>query len=239
MVKLLVALAVAAAVALVLIGVIVSTRGTAAGRARSLQRAGLGLAALFTLVGVPWIAAGALSSGGWAAAIRIASFLVPLVVLSVISWYRVAWAIGLLPALTAAAVAAGIWYAIDPEAWRAFENSNGAIRVVGSFVLVAPIALLGWRRPLLAGVLLLVLGVAPLSLAAIGTFDGLASLVTVSLPAVLIGVLYSIGAAVAGGSGPQCRCGRVGMVRDQERPIAAGGGGDPASARGTAGEPAR
>ncbi len=197
MLKFALALAVLGALALITVVTILSARRAPADRARFLQWAGLGLAGLFTLVGAPWIAAGAVGdAGGWAAAGRIAAWLVPPVVLLAIVWYRAAWATALLGALAAAAVGASAWYAVDPDAWRAFEDRNGAIRVIGSFALVAPIALLGWRRPRPAGVLLVVLGLVPLALSAIGTFDGLASLVAVSVVPVIIGVLYLLADAV-------------------------------------------
>jgi hypothetical protein len=191
--KFLVALAIAGAVVLVL----ARLRSTA-DRARFLRRAGLVLMAMFTVVGAVWIAAEAFADpGGWRAAGLVAMWLVPLVVLLAISWYRVTWATVLLGALTAGVVGLSVWFAVDPEAWRAFESNNGPVRAISSFVLAAPIALLGWRRPLPAGVLLVVLGVVPVALSAAGTFSGLGSLAVVSLPPVLTGILYLLAETVA------------------------------------------
>jgi hypothetical protein len=89
------------------------------------------------------------------------------------------------------------WFAADPEAWRVFENNYGPVRAMSSFVLAAPLALLGWRKPLPAGMLLVALGVAPVMLVAAGTFWGLGSLAVVSLPAVLTGILYLLAEAIA------------------------------------------
>jgi hypothetical protein len=118
----------------------------------------------------------------------------------VISWYRVAWATVLLSVLTAGLVDVSIWFAADREAWRAFENNNGPVRAIAAFVLAAPIALLGWRRSLPAGVMLLVLGSG--SGHAVGGRDPkwYRSLAGVSIMPVLTGAFYLLAAAIAGGA---------------------------------------
>lgn len=169
-----------------------------AGRARFLQRAGLLLTGVFTFLGAAWIVGEAFTDpGGWQAVGLVALWLVPLAVLLAISWYRVALATVLLGALTAGMVGVSVWFAADPEAWRAFENNNGPVRAIGSFVLAAPIALLGWRRPLPAGVLLVVLGVVPVALSTVGTFRGIGSLAVVSFPPALTGILYLLAGVIA------------------------------------------
>jgi hypothetical protein len=174
---------------------------TTANRARFLRQAGLVLMAMFTLVGVAWIAGEVFSDpGGWRAGGLVAMWFVPLAILLVISWYRVAWATVLLSVLTAGLVGVSIWFAADPEAWRAFENNNGPVRAIAAFVLAAPIALLGWRRPLPAGVMLLVLGLVPVTLSAAGTPSGIGSLAAVSIMPVLTGTLYLLAAAIARGA---------------------------------------
>jgi hypothetical protein len=191
--KLLAGIAAAAAVLLIL-----AWLRTAADRALFLRRAGLVLMAVFTVVGAAWIAAEASAdSGGWQAAGLVATWLVPLAVLLAVSWYRTDFAVVLLSALTAVAVGIGIWFAVDPEPWRAFEHDNGPVRAVVTFVLAAPIALLGWTRPRSAGELLLVLGVVPVVLAAAGTLSGLGSLIAVSVPPTLTGTLYLLADTLA------------------------------------------
>lgn len=82
-------------VAVLTVGVlvlVVARLRTTANRARFLQQAGLVLMAIFTLVGVAWIAAEMFSDpGGWRAGGLVAMWFVPLAILLVISWYRVAW----------------------------------------------------------------------------------------------------------------------------------------------------
>lgn len=191
--KLFVGLAVAAAVLLVL-----AWLRTAADRALFLRRAGLVLMAVFTVVGAAWIAAEAFADpGGWRAAGLVAAWLVPLTVLLAASRYRTDFAVVLLGALTAVAVGIGIWVAVDPEPWRAFENDNGPVRAIITFVLAAPIALLGWTWPRPAGVLLVVLGVVPAALAAAGTASGLGSLIVVGIPPALTGMLYLLADTVS------------------------------------------
>ena len=93
-----------------------------------------------------------------------------------------------LEALTAVWVAAALWSIVAPHAWRSFESTNGPVRAVVCLALILPIAALGWHRPLPAGVMLLVIGVA--AVLAVGS----APLYVVALPAVVIGaVLLSAG----------------------------------------------
>lgn len=193
----LVAQAIVGAVVIVGAVLVLARLGSTADRARFLQRVGLVLMAIFTVVGTAWLAAEAFTDpGGWNAAGLVAMWLVSLVVLLAIAWYRVAWATVLLGVLTAGVVILSVWFAVDPEAWQAFENNNGPVRAISSLVLAAPIALLGWRRPLPAGVLLVVLGVVPVALSAAGTFSGVKSLAAVSLPPVLTGILYLLAETV-------------------------------------------
>lgn len=191
--KFLVALAIVAAVVLVL-----ARLRPPPDRARFLRQAGLLLMAVYTFAGAVWIAGEAfIDPGGWRAVTLVAAWLVPLAVLLTIAWYRVAWASVLLNALTVGVVGVSIWYAVDPEAWQAFENDKGPVRAITSFVLTASIGLFGWRKPLLAGVLLVVLGVVPVALSAAGDFSRLGSLAAASLPPALAGILYLLAETVA------------------------------------------
>ncbi|HEU4422958.1 MAG TPA: hypothetical protein VFR67_10550 [Pilimelia sp.] len=191
--KVLVGLAVAVTVVIV-----VAWRRTAADRVLFLRRSGLVLMAVWTVVGGAWIAAEMFADpGGWPAVVLIAAWLAPLAALLAVTWYRPDVATVLLGAFTAAAVGAGLWAALDPESWRAFENDNGPVRAIVTFVLAAPIALLGWTRPRPAGVLLVVLGVVPVALAAAAAVSGLGSLIVVSVLPVLTGTLYLLADTLA------------------------------------------
>lgn len=160
-------------------------------RARLLQRIGLGLMAVFTLIGTAWIAAEAFADpGGWQGALLVTFWLVPMGTLFAIVWYRTEWAAPILGVLTTGLVAACIWSAADPGTWQAFEDNHGPVRAIAVFALAAPTALLGWRRPLPAGVLLAIIGVAPFALSVAGGMGGLGSLGVVSLPPVLTAACY-------------------------------------------------
>lgn len=190
--KLLVGLAFTGGVVVVLAGL----RSTTA-KVQLLRRAGLVLMAAFTIVGVAWIASEAfVEPGGFRAVGLLALWLVPMTVLLAISWYRVAWATMLLGALVVVALGLGIWFAVDSASWRAFEGDNGPVRAISSFVLAAPLSLLGWRRPLPAGVLLVVLGAVPFALSAVGGSGGVGSLAAVSFPPAMTGVLYLVAEAM-------------------------------------------
>jgi hypothetical protein len=137
--------------------------------------------------------------GGWLAAGVIALWLVPLVTLGLLAWYRPRWAVAALAILLSAVTGLAIWFAADPAGWRAFEDSHGPVRAVATFILVMPSALAGWHRPVAGAALLLVLGLVPLAIAAAaaGAYGG-ASLAAVSIPAVLGGLLYLLAALLAG-----------------------------------------
>ena len=91
--------------------------------------------------------------------------------------------------------------------WRSFENLHGPIRAVITFVLVAPIALLGLKRTAAAGVLLLVVGVVPLAVSSLGSLLGFASLSVVSSAPIITGIFYLVSARIAGWPAPPARAG--------------------------------
>ena len=112
--------------------------------------------------------------------------------------------------------AISIWFAVNPQGWRSFENLHGPIRAVITFVLVAPIALLGLKRTAAARVLLLVVGIVPLAVSSLGSLLGFASLSVVSSAPVITGIFYLVSARIAAGQRPGSR-------RHQTRGTAEGG----------------
>lgn len=157
---------------------------TGARGGRGLTIVAMVLAGLFGVVAVMFTAGETFADpGGWRAVGLIALWLAPLIVLLVLALTRPTVAQPVLEALTAVWVAAAMWSIVAPHAWRSFESTNGPVRAVACLALMLPIAALGWHRPLRAGVMLLVIGVA--AVLAVGS----APLRVVALPAVVIGVV--------------------------------------------------
>ncbi len=160
-----------------------------------LRAMALSLAVLFTLfAGLFIVGETADDPGGGAAVALVAAWLVPMIVLVLLAWRWPGVAGVVLGVLVAVIVASGVWYALDTDAWRAFEDSHGPVRAVAVFALSLPLAVLAWRRPVLGGALLLIAGVVPGVLAMLATGRGGApySTVAASSPAAMIGVLYLV-----------------------------------------------
>jgi hypothetical protein len=154
-------------------------QGSAA-HAMFLRRTGLTFLCVSTLfIGLFVVGKTFADPGGWRAAALTALWLLPMLTLSVPAWYR--------PAGT---IALAVWFAADPAGWRAFMDWAGPVRALVTFAATLPIGLLGWRKPLTGGVMLLVLGLAPVTVSLTGSGFGAASLIAVSTPPVITGVLY-------------------------------------------------
>ena len=155
--------------------------------------------------------------GGWKAAGLVAAWAVPLAGLAALSWFRPGWAVYVLTVVAAAVIGVSIWFALNPHAWRSFENRHGPIRAVLTFVLVAAIAVLGLKRTSVAGVLLLAVGVIPLAVSSLGSFLGFASLSVVSAAPVIAGILYLVSAHMAKQPAPPAHT----VIDSAEQPKAA------------------
>ena len=168
-------------------------------RAIMLRRAGFGLMALSTFFFGAFIIGDTFTDpGGWKAAGLVAVWAVPLAGLTALSWFRPGWAIYVFAVLTAAVIGVSIWFALDPQAWRSFEDQHGPIRAVITFILAAAMALLGLKRTAVAGILLLAVGLIPVAVSSLGSFLGFASLSIVSAAPVVTGILYLVSAQLAG-----------------------------------------
>ncbi len=167
-------------------------------RAVLLRRTGFGLMALFSFLFGAFIIGETFSDpGGWKAAGLVAAWAVPLAVLAVLSWLRPGWATYVFAALAAAVIGVSIWFAVDPHAWRSFENGHGPIRAVITFALAASIAVLGLKRPAAAGILLLAIGIIPVAVSSLGSLMGSGSLSIVSAAPAMTGILYLSSAHLA------------------------------------------
>ncbi|HZD00639.1 MAG TPA: hypothetical protein VFA46_10745 [Actinomycetes bacterium] len=190
-------------VIVILAAVLVMRQPDPAKRARILKRTGFGVMAFVTAFFGLFVAGDTFADpGGWTALGLVAAWAIPLAALAAVAWYRPDWAARLFAVLIAAVIGVSVWFAVDPQGWRAFEDRHGPIRAIISFVLAAAVALLGLKRTRIAGVLLLVLGVVPVVVSSLGSQLGFASLAVVSSAPFIAGILYLWSAAMAGRSVP-------------------------------------
>lgn len=195
-------------------GLVIARTGDPEKRARFLRAVALGFAGVATLfVGLFIVGETFTDPGGWQAFLLVLAWLVPLVVLAAVAWYRPALAVPLLGAATLLILAVAVWDAVDPSGWRSFQDTAGPVRGLLVFAVLAPTALLGWRRPLTGGVLLLVQSAVPLLLAGLtddGGFRHAGSLQALAAPALITAILFLVSAAAGwhrrratGGPGPR------------------------------------
>jgi len=160
-------------------------------RSRFLRLAGLILMALFTLFLGAFIVGDTFSDpGGWTAFGYVATWAVPIAVLAALAWFRPSLATIVLAVLLVGLFGMYIWSAVSPDAWGSFEDSHGPIRTIIAFAIGAPLALLGWKRPLAAGVLLVLLVLPPAILTLSGGEAISASILVATSPATVTGIFY-------------------------------------------------
>lgn len=200
------------AIILIVAVVILLRQQDPARRSSILRRAGFIVMAATTLFfGLFVVGETFMNPGGWEAVGLVAAWAIPLAALAAIAWFRPDWAVWVFAVLIAGLVAMSIWFALDPDGWRAFEDRNGPIRDVITFVVAAAVALLGLKRTRAAGLMLLVLGTVPLAIMSLGSLDGFVLLVLVTSAPVISGILYLWSAALSGrsargaGVGPEGR----------------------------------
>lgn len=102
--------------------------------------------------------------GGWPGAWSVAAWLVPLLLLAVMSWR---WPQRAVPVLCVAAAAVVLLNAVAFVAgtdWGAFEDRVGPVRAIAAFTVAGPLAVLGLRHAVAAGWALLAIGVLPVAL---------------------------------------------------------------------------
>lgn len=141
--------------------------------------------------------------GGWEAVALVSVWAVPLVVVAALAWRHPDLGLRVLGALVAALVVVSVWFALDPDSWRGFEDEHGPVRTIATFAIAAALALLGLRRPGCAGLALVVLAVVPPVVCSLGSRAGLPSLVAVATVPMLAGVLYLLSAWVGRGGPPR------------------------------------
>lgn len=189
-----------AAVIIVMLFFVLRDRDRAT-RSSVLKRTGFILMAASTLFfGLFVVGETLVDPGGWKALGLIAAWAVPLAALAAISWFRPGSAVWVFAVLIAAVIGVSIWFAVDPEGWRAFEDRNGPIRDIVMFIVVAAVALLGLKRTATAGVMLLILGIVPIAIMSFGSLAGSGSLWVVTSTPVISGILYLLSAKMSGSS---------------------------------------
>lgn len=167
-----------------------------AGRALGLRRAALGWMAFFAFVFGAFVIGETMDDpGGGAALLLVASWVVPLIALTWVAWSRPRWALPVLGVLLAAALGFSAWAAFGSDAAREFLNLQGPLDAIALFAVSFAFAVLGWHRPLPAGVLLLVASVLPMIFRIVGSgippmaaLGG--SLAAATAPAAITGLLY-------------------------------------------------
>jgi len=174
-----------------------------AGRGRFLKRVGFWVTALFTaFIGLFIVGDTLTDPGGWEGVGLVALWAIPFAGLATLAWYRPDVAARVFAVLVLAVVGLSVWFAINPGGWRSFENHNGPVLTVITFVLAAALAVFGLKRTALAGMMLLVVGIVPIALSRLGHGGGFGSLAVASIAPVLTGTLYLASAATSRESPP-------------------------------------
>jgi hypothetical protein len=164
-------------------------------QARAIKRLGFGVSAVFSVLAGLFIAGEAFEEpGGIGAVSLVFAWLIPLVGLAGLAWFRPRLATPIMIGLSGAVVLASLWFAVDPDAWRVIEDQYGPVRAVAVFVLSAAAGVLGLKRTVIAGWLMVSLGVLPIAASSLGGFAGAVSLSAVSIIPLITGTLYLVSA---------------------------------------------
>lgn len=173
-------------------------------RSRVLRLAGLILMGLFTLfLGAFIVGDTFMDPGGWAAVGWVATWAVPLAVLAALAWFRPNLATIVFAVLLVGLFGLYVWSAVSTDAWNSFEDSHGPIRTIIAFAIAAPLALLGWKRPFAAGVMLVLLMLPPAVLILSGGEAIKASILVAASPASVTGILYLLAVKLRAGRPPE------------------------------------
>lgn len=169
-------------------------------RARLLKRIGMGVMGAVALFFGAFLIGETLSDpGGWRGVVGVATWLVPLVAVSMFAWFKPSWATPLLAVLTAGALLLEGWADFDVRV-RELEDRIGPFTMVVLIAVAIAITALGHSRPRPAGIMLLIAGVGPALLAVIGTVrlgPGPVLFVILGIPMVLTATFY-LGSARVG-----------------------------------------
>lgn len=181
-----------AVLSIILAAVSILGHRDAHGRALALRRSGFGFMIVYGALGTLFIAGETFSDpGGLKALGFVALWAIPMVAFSLLGWSLPGVARVTFIVVTALIVASSIWFAADRQAWLSFENSHGPVRAIAIFATSVAIAVFGYHHPRLGGVLLLIDGIVPVTLASLtGAERGMSSLGVLVAPAIITGALY-------------------------------------------------
>lgn len=174
-------------------------------RARFARRVALATAVIAGLFIGLFLAGEALAQpGGLRGALLVAAWAAPLAVLTVVAWRVPRSGPIILGVCAGAAALLTLSELVLPEQWREWQNGVGPVLGVVSFVLLLPLAVMGQRRPALAGGLLLGLAALGLAVESIGVLGAGAPLAAVAggssaalgMPLGVVGALLLIAAGL-------------------------------------------
>lgn len=177
--------------------------GTSSWSVDALRVVTLGLTVVFGLVAITFVVGEAMTApGGWAGLGLSASWLLPSAILAVLAWRHPDAEAPVLAAATGALVVLAAWAVVPAGGWEAAESTYGPVRAVATVAATCVLGLYGWRRPRLAGELLMLVAVTPVvglvlgsmlsALLGVGgvTWQLPTSMAVVSLPAAALGGLH-------------------------------------------------
>lgn len=134
--------------------------------------------------------------GGWKGLALTAAWLLPMLLLCVLAYFRPSVAVPVLAVAACVPVVLGALELWDYARWQAWEERTGPVSLVLALVVAAAAAVVGLSRPTAAGILMLVVAVVPVALAAIGAGADWLRPVSIGLvlaPVVASAVLFLIG----------------------------------------------
>jgi hypothetical protein len=192
---------------LVLIGLTawkLSSDADPARRGRFLREEGLIFMGLIAGFFAAFVIASAMEDpGGLEGAATVVAWVLPIAGLSALAWFRPRVAIPVLGAIVVAVFGLFVWSGLHIDWWRTFEDDHGPIRSLVLFATIVPVAVLGWRRPLIAAGLLGGCMLAVVALAVLyGSGIGNAILMAGS-PALVTAVLYVMADRLGSPEAPQ------------------------------------
>ncbi len=130
--------------------------------AQVIKYVAFGLMAAFVTLGSLFIAGYAFEdAGGWQAVGMVAAWLVPLLALAFVAYKWPSAAVWVLGGALVLLVGTYGWYSLDTDWWRDLMDESGPVLGISAFALGLPMAGLGLRRPLTAGLLLVAAAVIP------------------------------------------------------------------------------